>query len=707
MPKVSELMVGNLGNAIANIKQWGGVIYNPKAYKAKGNGSADDYEEFETMIDAIGTKEATVMIADGTYRIGSDLIFPANVHVWFLNGGMLAPDSGKTITFNGGMSADPYQIFSGQGSFVWYAAQAYPHWWGAVGDGVVNDTVPFQKAALSGKEIIIPNGDYVITGALDFAFETKFSCLNKPVFKIKADTSVFKLGQNNHITGGCTIDLSGVVPFTKDIFEISSATVEGKTAFTFLKLGIKVYDIDVITGNDGNLIQGSVFNVWSSDETEEGTHYTCHGLWDIDIQNINVRNGWIGYFYRNWSYRKNDLVADGWLTGVRISNVLIYGAQYVMFGSKSIDTMSNTKYYDTTSIFVSDVIVEYTSKSELVLFATDRGKTFKNFFTWDFPALDKPYVLLYRAAITNAKIYFDGDSREIEDFFDVWDFPATQVQREKITYIKKNLSHYTVKNANMNTDYRTFGTGLGGGLTFPYYFLIAEFTDTNQKNSTFMINMGYNASYDRGTVIVTLRKADTDPTNPAVQPTLGVHTAPYVSPARFASFSISKSVTAGVPKYRIYMSLPSNTFGAGAYYRSLHGDGTTGFPIELVAVADPSGVETLNAATDFGIVNYPQRTSHPGTAVAGFAYFNTVTNSIWWYDGTTWKTSKDGTASIASGTTSIVVAHGLGTTPTGVQATPRGNVGNVWISSVGATNFTINCSAAPGANTTVTWNVSI
>lgn len=507
---------------------------------------------------------------------------------------------------------------------------------GAVGDGVTNDTAAFQQAAVTGEQIIIPSGIYVISGTLDFAFDTKFTFVGQSTFKIVSDVTVFKLGQDNHITGGLTVDLSGIVPFTQDIFEISSATVEGKTAFTFLKLAIKVHDIDVITGNNGLTPQGSVFNVWASVETEEGTEYNCHGLWDIDIKNINVRNGWIGYFFRNWCYRKTDEVQEGWVTGVRIQTVMIYGAQYVMFGSKSTSTMSNTKYYDATSVFTSDVIVEYTTKSQLVLFATDYGKTFKNFFTWDFPSNQKPYVLLYRPAITNAKIYFDGDSREIEDFFDVWDFPSTMAAREKILHIKKNLSHYDVKNSNMNTHYRTFGKGLGGGLTFPYYFLLAEFTDVNQKNSAFWINLGYNASYDRGTVLVTLRKADTNPTDPGTAPTLSVHTSPYIAPSRFGSFFISKSVTAGVPKYRIYMSIPSNTFGAGAFYRSLHGDGTTGFPIEFEDVADPSGVETLIAASDLGIVNYPQRTSNPGTAVGGFAYHNTATNHLTWYDGTVW-----------------------------------------------------------------------
>lgn len=62
----------------------------------------------------------------------------------------------------------------------------------------------------------------------------------------------------------------------------------------------------------------------------------------------------------------------------------------------------------------------------------------------------------------------------------------------------------------------------------------------------------------------------------------------------------------------------------------------------------------------------------------------------------------NGTATIASGTTSIVVTHGLLAAPAAsdITLTPTGNPaadpGNVWASSIGATQFTINCRTDPG-----------
>jgi hypothetical protein len=59
------------------------------------------------------------------------------------------------------------------------------------------------------------------------------------------------------------------------------------------------------------------------------------------------------------------------------------------------------------------------------------------------------------------------------------------------------------------------------------------------------------------------------------------------------------------------------------------------------------------------------------------------------------------TATIPANSTSVTVAHGLNGTPSKVVVTPRGNIGNVWVSARDSTNITINCSTAPTADTVV------
>jgi len=63
-----------------------------------------------------------------------------------------------------------------------------------------------------------------------------------------------------------------------------------------------------------------------------------------------------------------------------------------------------------------------------------------------------------------------------------------------------------------------------------------------------------------------------------------------------------------------------------------------------------------------------------------------------------------GTATIASGSTSVTVNHGLTCTPTLVNVTPLAQPsGSLWVSNITGASFTINISTAPSANLSVAW----
>lgn len=67
-------------------------------------------------------------------------------------------------------------------------------------------------------------------------------------------------------------------------------------------------------------------------------------------------------------------------------------------------------------------------------------------------------------------------------------------------------------------------------------------------------------------------------------------------------------------------------------------------------------------------------------------------------------TENSGTGTILSGQTSLAVAHGLGNTPNAQDIyvnfteSPTNDPGNFWLTSVGATNFTLNVRSDPGAS---------
>jgi hypothetical protein len=140
---------------------------------------------------------------------------------------------------------------------------------------------------------------------------------------------------------------------------------------------------------------------------------------------------------------------------------------------------------------------------------------------------------------------------------------------------------------------------------------------------------------------------------------------------------------------------------------------TNYYPIRLtgagggsVLVTGNVGVETAKDGTSFcrcdntivGKVSnniYNQRYFTEGTGL------QQLDNAV--IDGATYyKTANSGTATIASGSTSIVVSHGLVTTPTRIIVTPRENPTNAvsfwWVDTLTTTQFTINVNTDPGAS---------
>lgn len=66
-------------------------------------------------------------------------------------------------------------------------------------------------------------------------------------------------------------------------------------------------------------------------------------------------------------------------------------------------------------------------------------------------------------------------------------------------------------------------------------------------------------------------------------------------------------------------------------------------------------------------------------------------------------TGISGATVMFAGTTSKVVTHNLKKTPSMVVVTAEGDIGNIWVTNRGNTEFTINCSSAPSSNVSVFW----
>jgi len=127
-------------------------------------------EAIQVAITEVGS--GSLMLGPGTWVISADLTIPAAISIHVPKGAILSVASGKTLTINGTLVAEPYQIFSGDGTVVFGTARdIYPEWWGATGNGITNDQAAFAKAinSLSSGSILLSDCTYLIGSSLTVA----------------------------------------------------------------------------------------------------------------------------------------------------------------------------------------------------------------------------------------------------------------------------------------------------------------------------------------------------------------------------------------------------------------------------------------------------------------------------------------------------------------------------------------------------------
>lgn len=124
------------------------------------------------------------------------------------------------------------------------------------------------------------------------------------------------------------------------------------------------------------------------------------------------------------------------------------------------------------------------------------------------------------------------------------------------------------------------------------------------------------------------------------------------------------------------------------------------------------GLNFSTSSTQFAVVqgNTFGPASHWATAAMNDS--SSSTNPAMVRNNIGWITEANGTATVAAGTTSIVVNHGLAVTPAlkDIHVTPNNSMNaatKFWVSTPTATQFTINVDQSPGASSTATfaWQV--
>lgn len=188
-------------------------VYNVLAY-----GSAAE-APFLAAIAAIDTDKVTLLISAGV-TVAADLTVPTTLTLKIAQGGAITVNNGITLTI-GEPDAGLYQIFNciGTGKVVIPSATLHPEWWGAVGDGAIDDSSAMAKLieAISGGAVINYSSGktYIFSNTTYVA--SKFTSLSNVVIngngatlKVKDDTTLL-LGYGLVFSGCSDIVVNNLV----------------------------------------------------------------------------------------------------------------------------------------------------------------------------------------------------------------------------------------------------------------------------------------------------------------------------------------------------------------------------------------------------------------------------------------------------------------------------------------------------------------
>lgn len=154
------------------VPRWVNPLEAP--HNAVGDGINDDNIELLSADTAAGVNGSTYIEAGKTYHIAAEAANPTYVSNFiFDNGGLVDVNAGVTVTFNGPITAAPHQkLFTGAGTvnFGGKVTRSPVKWFGAVGDGVADDSTAVLNAsdALSsaGGIVYSPTGTYLLSAPI-------------------------------------------------------------------------------------------------------------------------------------------------------------------------------------------------------------------------------------------------------------------------------------------------------------------------------------------------------------------------------------------------------------------------------------------------------------------------------------------------------------------------------------------------------------
>lgn len=291
-----------------------------------------DEADLRAKITVIGPSDATLVIAT-SIPLAEDLTIPSNIALAFKNTGSLEPAVTKTLTVNGPVDAVLWQIFGGGGTVTGAPVVpcVYPEWFGAVGDGITDDSAAIQAALDFHAIVQLQEKDYVVLTTLLMRMggnELRLSH-NTGILYTGVTDSICILASEAYcrITGGLGRGFIGPLVWNGEnttpgyatiILNADYCTVQGTRLYNIERVGCWFKDANDCKFLDNLLIGNYPTGQWTGLETVN------YGL----LIDPNATNPSLGNYHVSGNTFKSTvqgILAGNYGTGQRIQGLAITG----------------------------------------------------------------------------------------------------------------------------------------------------------------------------------------------------------------------------------------------------------------------------------------------------------------------------------------------------------------------------------------------
>ncbi len=229
----------------------------------------------QAIVD-IGSRAGTLLVPS-SLTLTANLTIPTTTTLKVVKGAVITIPTGMTLTVNGPFEAGLYQVFNcvGTGAVVFgngSVKECYPQWWGAVGDGVTNDTAAIQASltaiTVGNGRLLFPVGDYATTAKLTATLAANSTTVIEGTDKVRILPTVAEPGA---ISG--LIEITGVATshlFIRNIKVVYTATAVGLWNGFYLKGPFAEVNLDNVSATKASLWGMSI------DQALSGTIKDCH-----------------------------------------------------------------------------------------------------------------------------------------------------------------------------------------------------------------------------------------------------------------------------------------------------------------------------------------------------------------------------------------------------------------------------------------------